>query len=97
MKHGALMHEAQDDVAVVIADVSSGSDVPLVTLDGAQQGTVKAVQEIPLGHKIAVRDIQSGNQVTKYGRSIGAASTGIKKGEHVHTHNIKSVRWATHG
>lgn len=97
MKHGGLMHDAGDDVAVVIGDVSSGTEVPLVTLDGSDCGTVSATEEIPLGHKIAVRDIEAGAQVTKYGRSIGKASKAITKGQHVHTQNVKSVRWSTNG
>jgi (2R)-sulfolactate sulfo-lyase subunit alpha len=91
------MHDAEDAVAVVIADVSSGSEIPLVTLDGTDCGTVTAVEDIPLGHKVAVRDVEAGNQVIKYGRSIGKASTAIKKGQHVHTQNVKSERWTTHG
>jgi (2R)-sulfolactate sulfo-lyase subunit alpha len=94
MKHGALMHGADDDVAVVVQDVSSGTEVRAVTLDGADRGSVTAVEDIPLGHKIAMRDISEGETVTKYGRSIGKASANIKKGAHVHTQNIKTVRWS---
>ena len=42
------------------------------------------------GHKYAVRDIKSGENVVKYGNPIGHAITDIKKGEHVHTHNMKT-------
>ena len=94
MKHGALMHEPEDDVAVVVEDVAAGIDVRVVTLDGKEIATVKAVQDIPLGHKIAVRDLAEGGDVTKYGRPIGRASQAIRTGQHVHTHNIKSKRWA---
>ena len=93
-KHNALIHEAVDDVCVVIVDVKAGEEVSAVTLDGEPQGTVKAVQDIPLGHKVALRDVKSGADVIKYGRSIGAASQDIKQGQHVHTHNVKSKRWA---
>jgi (2R)-sulfolactate sulfo-lyase subunit alpha len=94
MKHGALMHGADDDVAVVVQDVSSGTEVRAVTLDGTDRGSVTAAEDIPLGHKIAMRDISEGETVTKYGRSIGKASANIKKGAHVHTQNIKTVRWS---
>jgi len=53
----------------------------------------KAVQQIPLGHKIALKDIPAGEQVFKYDESIGVASKDIKKGQHVHTHNLKTARW----
>ncbi len=94
MKHGALMHEPEDDVAVVVEDVTSGTEIRIVTLDGKETGNIKAVQDIPLGHKIAVRDVAEGKDVIKYGRPIGRASKAIKAGEHVHTQNIKSKRWA---
>ena len=94
MKHGALMHEPEDDVAVVISDVANGTEIRAVTLEGKEICSIKAVEDIPLGHKIAVRDIPSGNEVVKYGRSIGKASQAIKQGSHVHTQNLKSVRWA---
>jgi (2R)-sulfolactate sulfo-lyase subunit alpha len=93
MAHGALMHEEVDDVAVVIADVAAGDEVKTVTLEGKEIGTVKAVETIPLGHKIALRDLDEGKEVIKYGRAIGRTVQSIAKGAHVHTHNVKSIRW----
>jgi len=95
MAHGALMHESVDDVAVVIQDVTTGDGVKVVTLQGEEFGTVKAVQDIPLGHKIALRDMSEGKEVTKYGRAIGRATQSIAQGAHVHTHNVVSIRWET--
>ena len=43
------------------------------------------------GHKYAVRDIAKGEKVIKYGYPIGVASNDIKKGEHVHSHNLKTA------
>ena len=42
------------------------------------------------GHKYAARDIREGEDVIKYGNPIGHATCDIKKGEHVHTHNLKT-------
>ena len=42
------------------------------------------------GHKYALRDIAEGENVVKYGMPIGHASCAIKKGEHVHVHNVKT-------
>ena len=42
------------------------------------------------GHKYALCDIKSGENVIKYGQPIGHATQDIKKGEHVHTHNLKT-------
>lgn len=93
-KHNALMHDETDDVAVVIVDIPSGTEISAVTLDGVEQPTITATQDIPLGHKVALKDVAQGVDVIKYGRAIGAASQAISKGQHVHTHNVKSKRWA---
>lgn len=95
MAHGALMHEAGDDVAVVISDISPGDEVRTVTLEGQDKGTVKAVEAIPLGHKIALRDMPAGHEVIKYGRAIGLTTQAIRQGGHVHTQNVRSIRWET--
>lgn len=54
--------------------------------------TVKANAPIPYGHKIALRAIPKGTQVTKYGLSIGTALADIQPGDHVHVHNVESNR-----
>ena len=93
-EHGALMHEAGDDVAVAIQDLAAGSKIKVMTVEGQEVGTFTVVQDIPLGHKFATRDIPEGEEVTKYGRTIGRATQAIPRGAHAHTQNIKSVRWA---
>ena len=93
-KHGALMHEADDDVAVAILNLSEGVEVKVMTIDGGEVGAVEAVEDIPLGHKISMRDVAEGEEVLKYGRPIGRATQAIPKGARVHNHNIKSARWA---
>ena len=94
MKHGALMHGTEDDVAVAVSDIAAETEIKAVTLDGNEVTSVKAVEDIPLGHKIAVRDIEKEKEVIKYGRAIGRATQNIAKGAHVHTQNVKSIRWA---
>jgi hypothetical protein len=47
---------------------------------------------VPRGHKLAVRSVQSGEPVRKYGQVIGYAATDIDPGDHVHTHNL-TYRW----
>ena len=42
------------------------------------------------GHKIALVDIKSGEQIIKYGHPIGHATIDIKKGDHVHSHNMET-------
>lgn len=93
MKHSVLMHEKKDDVAVAVVDITAGTEIGVATLEGEFIGTVLAVSDIPLGHKIALRDIKNGENVLKYGRPIGHAVSDIAKGAHVHVHNLKSNRW----
>ena len=93
-EHGALMHEEDDDVAVAIEELAAGAKVKGMTIEGQAVGTLTVVEDIPLGHKFATRDIPEGNEVIKYGRSIGKATQAISRGAHAHTQNIKSVRWA---
>ncbi|MBQ8725764.1 MAG: altronate dehydratase [Clostridia bacterium] len=52
--------------------------------------TLTGKGDIPAGHKFALKDIIKGEAVIKYGEVIGRATTFIKKGEWVHTHNLKS-------
>lgn len=94
MKHAALVHEREDDVAVVIRDVSPGTKILTVDMEGREVITVDAAEEIPLGHKIALRSLKKGEKIKKYGRSIGKATQDIKQGAHVHVQNIKSERWS---
>ena len=96
MEHNVLMHEADDDVGVAIVDLAAGSQASAVTLEGQVAGTVPVIEDIPLGHKIALRDLAEGKPVVKYGRHIGKTVKAIARGAHVHTHNVKSVRWS-HG
>jgi (2R)-sulfolactate sulfo-lyase subunit alpha len=95
MKHGILMHEPDDDVGVAVADLAAGSDIGAVTLEGAPVGTVRLVASVPLGHKVAMRDIAKGKDVIEYGRVIGIATADAPKGGHVHTHNISTKRWTS--
>ena len=52
--------------------------------------TLAGQGEIPAGHKFALKDINKGEYIIKYGEIIGRATQDIKKGEWVHTHNVKS-------
>ena len=53
---------------------------------------VTAVTDIPIYHKFAIRDMQKGEPVVKYGEHIGLAARDIQAGEHVHTHNVENHR-----
>lgn len=93
MKHAILMHEPDDDVGVAVEDLKAGVEVGAVTLEGKAAGTVRLVSDVPLGHKVAMRDLARGKDVIEYGRVIGQAYQAAPRGSHVHTHNLKTKRW----
>lgn len=93
MPHGILLHEPDDDVGVAVVDLKAGSDVGAVTLEGAFVANLQLLTDVPLGHKVAMRDLAQGNSVKEYGRTIGQATRDAPRGSHVHTHNLKTLRW----
>ena len=95
MKHGILMHEPDDDVGVAVEDLRAGAEIGAITLESRPVGTVKLINNVPLGHKVAMHDITSGKDVIEYGRVIAVAIQDAPRGSHVHTHNIKTKRWTT--
>ena len=88
----AVLLEPDDDVAAVLDDAAAGARVA-VTLNssGDMVREIAARQPIPFGHKIAVRQLSSNEKIRRYGQPIGAALTNIAEGEHVHTHNMRSL------
>jgi (2R)-sulfolactate sulfo-lyase subunit alpha len=94
MKKGILLHEVADDVGVAVMELKAGEEIAVVTLEGQPVKDIRLVSDVPLGHKVAMRDLALEKPIIEYGRTIGAATTAIAAGEHVHVHNIKSLRWA---
>ena len=54
---------------------------------------IQSLNNISLGHKIAMIDFNEGDTIIKYGDDIGKVVKSIKKGEHVHVHNVKTKKW----
>lgn len=94
MKKGILLHETADDVGVAVMDLQKGEEVGVVTLEGQAVRQIALVTDVPLGHKVAMHALAPKQHVSEYGRAIGYAAAPIVEGEHVHVHNIKSLRWA---
>lgn len=88
-----LMHEDKDTVGVAVVDLKAGQQITGRALYGKASPKVKVLMDIPLGHKIALQDFKPGDTVVKYGEDIGKVVAPIKKGEHVHVHNLKTKRW----
>ncbi|MFY9218018.1 MAG: UxaA family hydrolase, partial [Tepidanaerobacteraceae bacterium] len=74
----------RDNVAVALDTITEGETFSVDSL------SIKALEKIDKGHKIALRDIKQGENVIKYGFPIGHATTDIKAGQWVHTHNVKT-------
>jgi len=79
--------DPQDDVVVAKRDLPAGAVLVCDAEDGAPRELLLE-QPIPSGHKIALREITSGNPVRRYGQVIGFAKHSIHPGEHVHKHNL---------
>ena len=73
-----------DSVAVALRQLRKGETVK------AGNGTVTVLEDIPRGHKVALRPIAKGEDVRKYGVAIGHAVRDIPAGAHVHTHNMQT-------
>ena len=89
-----LVHDKKDSVGVAVVDVKAGQSLEGRSLDTNEKLSAKATMDIPLGHKIALKDFKPGDTVYKYGTDIGKVVEPIKAGEHVHVHNLKTKRWA---
>ena len=89
-----LVHNTADTVGVAVVDIAAGTECTGRDLSTNKPLAVKAIQNIPLGHKVALKDFAVGDTVMKYGCDIGKVVQPIKTGEHVHVHNLKTKRWA---
>lgn len=89
-----LVHARHDNVGVVvIEDLAPGTDMLAVVTEDNSDFRITAKQGAPIGHKIALKNLAVGDTVIKYGEDIGKVVAPIAKGEHVHTHNLKTKRW----
>jgi altronate dehydratase small subunit len=85
-KIDAIMVSDTDNVATCLHDIAAGMDATVML--GKEFLTIHAGQDVPRGHKLAVKAIADGDTILKYGEVIGKASADIAKGAHVHVHNV---------
>ena len=89
-----LVHDSKDTVGVAVVEgIEAGAELSVWMMDTDETVTVQALDPIPLGHKIAMRDIAEGETVIKYGHDIGRAAAAIGQGRHAHVHNLKTKKW----
>lgn len=89
-----LVHDTADTVGVAVVDIAAGTECTGRDLSTNKPLTAKAVENIPLGHKLALRDFATGETAIKYGCEIGKIAQPVRAGQHVHVHNLKTKRWA---
>ena len=89
-----IIHDEKDNVGVVVIEKIAPNQVcNCWIMENDKSATIKSISEIPLGHKIAMADLNEGDTILKYGHDIGKVVKNIKKGEHVHVHNVKTKKW----
>lgn len=90
MSEKAILLDKKDNVVTALCRLEEGNLIQV----GIEDYTVDIVlsQNIPFGHKFALKDIQQGEAVIKYGEVIGLATKQILQGEHAHIHNVEGLR-----
>ncbi|MCB2107354.1 MAG: UxaA family hydrolase [Rhodobacteraceae bacterium] len=89
-----LVHDRRDNVGVVVVEeLEPGTDMLCVVTEDNSDFRLKVNTAVPIGHKVALRDLKIGDTIIKYGQDIGKVVAPIAKGDHVHVHNLKTKRW----
>lgn len=89
-----LVHHPDDNVGVVVVEgLAAGTDMLCVVTHDNTDFRLTANMDIPIGHKVALKDLSEGDTVFKYGEDIGRMIGSAEKGGHVHTQNCKTKRW----
>ena len=89
-----VLHDPDDSVAVIVTEgIKAGQKLTALILDEDRTIEIPCKADIPLGHKVAMKDMAEGATVIKYGVDIGKVVKAISTGDHAHVHNIKTKRW----
>ena len=89
-----IIHDQKDNVGVVVVEkITPKQDCSCWIMENDSSIKIQSLDEISLGHKIAMADLKEGDTILKYGHDIGKVVKSIKKGEHVHVHNVKTKKW----
>ena len=88
-KRALIMHPT-DNVATAVEEIQAGEEVAVPVAGTAV--TLRAIEAIPFGFKIALQEIPQGQIIRKYGETIGTAGRPIAKGALVHIHNLEGTR-----
>ena len=94
MSRKTILLHPTDNVATALTGLQKGEEVTAVLNEISADVVLR--EDIAFGHKYALRDIDKGEEVIKYGMSIGKALNDIRAGEWVHVHNCRSERYGFH-
>jgi len=78
---------------VVIDSTKKNQEYSCWIMESDKTVKIQSINNIPLGHKIALKNFKEGDTILKYGHDIGKVVASIKKGDHVHVHNVKTKKW----
>lgn len=90
MKKNAVVINPQDSVATAIQPLKAGEVASMFI--GDEHLTITLRDDIPYGHKFAIKAVELHGEVYKYGESIGRSTKSIQPGDYVHVHNVESER-----
>ncbi len=88
----AIKIHPDDNVATLINDAEGESKVIIISSNGDTVRRVQVTNSLQLAHKLAIEKIEKNTDVIKYGEVIGRATQSIEAGDHVHVHNVVSLR-----
>jgi (2R)-sulfolactate sulfo-lyase subunit alpha len=89
-----VVHEEGDSVGTIVVEgVKAGDALTGWVMEQDRTVNVKTLNDIPIGHKIALKELKNGDTVIKYGVDIGKIVAPIARGEHTHVQNLKTKRW----
>lgn len=84
----AIIINPNDTVVTVIMTINKGDAISY----RSSVIPIRANTNIPVYHKVAIKTVQKGEKIYKYGEVIGYATENIAPGDHVHTHNLSSEK-----
>jgi altronate dehydratase len=85
MENNYVIIDRKDNCATSLKDIPQGTNINI------SNKLIRINQNIPFGHKFALKKIEKDTHVIKYGEIIGIATRDINEGDWIHTHNIKSL------
>jgi (2R)-sulfolactate sulfo-lyase subunit alpha len=89
-----LIHNRADNVGVVVVEgLKANTEMSCLVTEDDSVFNLTVLEDVPIGHKVALKDLKTGDTAIKYGQDIGKIVADVAKGHHVHTQNLKTKRW----